>query len=76
MALRNFWIEAQVDGRETPITGGPRSKDGGFEMAIFIRSNGESEEGLRIRGVVEEDGTLVLLGWTVDGQDFRLARKR
>ena len=29
MAVRNFYVDIKADGRETPITGGSRLKDGG-----------------------------------------------
>jgi len=40
MAVRNWWIEADVDGRKTPLSGGPRSKDGGFQLTIYQRVKG------------------------------------
>lgn len=41
MAMRNFWTEMYVDGRDTPIAGGPRSKDGGMEIVVRQRDNGQ-----------------------------------
>ena len=29
MAVRNFYVEADIDGRQTMLGGGPRNKDGG-----------------------------------------------
>ena len=40
MAVRNFYINGYVSGRETPITGGPRSLDGGMNLNLTIRENG------------------------------------
>ena len=40
MALRNFWIEASIDGRRTDLEGGPRAKDGGMGVTIYQRDNG------------------------------------
>lgn len=40
MAVRNFWIDADVDGRETMLSGGPRAKDGGMTIRVKQRSNG------------------------------------
>ena len=40
MAVRNFYVSGYVTGRETPITGGPRSLDGGMNLNITIRENG------------------------------------
>ena len=28
MAMRNFWIDVDIDGRKTLLSGGPRTKDG------------------------------------------------
>jgi len=33
--VRNFWIEVRIDGRKTPLRGGPMSKDGGFTLSIL-----------------------------------------
>jgi len=40
MAVRNFWIDADIDGRETMLSGGPRSKDGGMKIKIRQRDDG------------------------------------
>jgi hypothetical protein len=48
MATRNFWIEAEIDGRETPLAGGPRSKDGGMDVLLTVREDGGISEAVRI----------------------------
>lgn len=48
MAVRNFWIEAEIDGRETKMAGGPRAKDGGMEITIYQRSKAEITKAVRI----------------------------
>ena len=68
MAMRNFWIESQVDGRETPLTGGPRSKDGGFNLKVKVRDQGASTLGLDIRGW-EENGKLHVGVWDSEGHN-------
>lgn len=60
MAVRNFWLEANVDGRKTKLTGGPRSKDGQFDLRIYIRENGRSVRALTIYGLCDFDGILRL----------------
>jgi len=40
MAVRNFWVECFIDGRETPLRGGPRTKDGGMSINLFVRDRG------------------------------------
>lgn len=59
MATRNFWIEANVDGRSTTLAGGPRSKDGGFSMTVYIRERGGVKTALNVRGY-ESNGKLEL----------------
>ena len=49
---RNFWIELDVDGKKTRVATGPRSKDGGFSMTIYMRDEGGAETAARIRGEV------------------------
>ena len=58
MAMRNWWIEAYIDGRKHPLTGGPREKEGSFDMDIYQRVNGTSVrvavlEGRYIEGRLE-----------------------
>ena len=48
MATRNFWIDAEIDGRETPLAGGPRSKDGGMDVLLTVREDGGISEAVRI----------------------------
>ena len=40
MATRNFWIDADIDGRATMLSGGPRNKSGGMEVRIYQRETG------------------------------------
>lgn len=40
MAVRNFWISADIDGRETKLRGGPRAKNGGMVIMIYQRDEG------------------------------------
>jgi len=49
--VRNFWIEASVDGRGSDIATGPRSSGGGFSCTIYVREEGSiSDKKLRIGG--------------------------
>ena len=48
MAMRNFWIDADIDGRATMLSGGPRRKDGGMNIAIRMRDEGRSVVGCSI----------------------------
>lgn len=40
MAVRNFWIDADIDGRATNLQGGAASKTGGMTVTIKQRSEG------------------------------------
>ena len=60
--VRNFWIELDVDGRETEIATGPVAKDGGFSMSILIRENGKiSKKKISITGFAENSILKVLI---------------
>ena len=58
MAVRNFWIDADIDGRETMLSGGPRRKDGGMSVIIKQRDEGSITTALRI-SCKEYDGKLL-----------------
>ncbi len=53
VAIRNFWIEARIDGRKTVLKGGPRGKDEGFEIDIYQRSSGDRVRILEVTGTVK-----------------------
>jgi hypothetical protein len=59
MAMRNFWIEGQIDGRKTQITGGPQGSGGGFSLVVYQRDKGASKVGVRVSGRVV-NGELIL----------------
>lgn len=63
--VRNFWLDARIDGRRSRFASGPRSRDGGFVLDIYMRDRGGvPKEPLRVHGqcrdgrlsVVIEDG--------------------
>ena len=60
MAIRNFWVEAEVDGKATPVAFGPRNADGGFTLTVKMRDNGDITRPIEIAGLVHIDGTLEL----------------
>jgi len=60
MPIRNFYINCEIDGRKSRLTGGPRAKDGGFNLTIYQRSEGEKIIALEVDGVVRADGKLRL----------------
>lgn len=71
MRVRNWWIEANIDGRKTPLRGGPIGKKGGFSITIMQRDNGEITHPIQIWGVVGKAGNLVLR--VVNKTDITLA---
>lgn len=85
--VRNFWIEANIDGQATKLVGGPAKKEGGFSLTVKQRDGGAVAHALTITGAVCEDGTLRLYvetGPDVNGGDggggeveaFRIESKR
>lgn len=52
MALRNWWIDCDIDGRKTPLCGGPRARDGGFILRVYQRVDGQSHNVVTLWGHV------------------------
>ena len=48
MAVRNFWIDADIDGRQTELSGGPRGRVDGMSIEIYQRDNGSIANCLKI----------------------------
>jgi len=71
--VRNFWIEADVDGR-TSIGAGPKSKDGGFSLSIFMRDKGSIKKVVNITGVGGSE--LKLSIHTEDGKYLQYTTQR
>lgn len=57
MAMRNFYMEADIDGRMNLVTGGPAAKDGEMTVTIRQRDEGNSVVAFRIR-CMEREGML------------------
>lgn len=58
MAVRNFYVEANIDGRETTLGGGPRNKQGDMTVRLYQRDEGAITEVLMI-DCDERDGNLI-----------------
>lgn len=58
MAVRNFYVEANIDGRQTTLGGGPASKTGEMTVRLYQRDNGEITDALLIE-CKERDGNLI-----------------
>ena len=54
---RNFWIDVIIDGKTTTLSGGPRTKDGGMEITLKMRDQGDRKTILKIN-CYENDGEL------------------
>jgi hypothetical protein len=73
--VRNFWIEADVDGASSKLSGGPRNSEGGFELTIYMREEGEAKTAMHIVGMVDTGGELVLkVGAAEDHFEIRTKR--
>jgi hypothetical protein len=48
--VRNFWIEAEIDGRSARLQGGPASSDGGFSLRVMMRDEGSIVRALSVSG--------------------------
>lgn len=65
--VRNFWLEATIDGRQSVFTGGPQSKNGGFHLEVKQRSNGSVIRTLTVEGFADSDGGICLYVFGADG---------
>jgi hypothetical protein len=59
--VRNFWIELDVDGKQTRVECGPQAKNGGFQLKVYIRDEGESVKAMYLQGIALNDGGKLLL---------------
>lgn len=55
MSLRNFWLTAWADGRETPVGIGPRRRDGGMKALLTVRNNGVSHKAIEIEAQSDDE---------------------
>ena len=55
MAVRNFYIDADIPGRATRLTGGPRNSKDGMFVKLYVRENGSIREALKIDCTVDND---------------------
>lgn len=58
MAVRNFWLEGNIDGRNTVLTGGPKNKEGGMFINIKQRDNGEITCPIKVECSADSEGNL------------------
>lgn len=55
---RNFWVDVDIDGKQTRLSGGPRGRRGEFEATFYIRDNGDVLRAVTVSGRAMHDGTL------------------
>lgn len=55
MAVRPFYINADIDGRKTPLAGGTTRKDGDHTINIYQRDKGEITIPFKVRQYSTED---------------------
>ncbi len=48
--VRNFWVEVEIDGYKHMLKGGPRNKNGGFNLKVYQRDLKEVKFALRVHG--------------------------
>jgi len=58
--VRNFWIDACVDGRQSDIGTGPRGPQGGFSLTVYQREDNDVRHALSVRGSCDREGNLTL----------------
>ena len=58
--VRNFWLELDIDGRKSRVATGPVGRDGGFNMTILVRDQGDIKRAARITGRANDAGDLDL----------------
>lgn len=57
--IRPFYISADIQGRKTLLTGGPKRKDGDMNIEITQRNGDEIETAFTIRCYLETDKDIV-----------------
>lgn len=67
MALRNFWLEAEIEGRQTPLAGGPRGRDGKMCATIYVKSAGLSRRAVSVECRVNKEGKNEVSVFNADG---------
>lgn len=59
MSVRNFWVDADIDGRQTMLSGGPRAENGGMDVTVYQRDDGGIRTVVRIICRRQFNGKLV-----------------
>ena len=75
MAVRNFWVEVEIDGRKTKLEGGPKPKEGGLKIRLYQRDYGEVTLAGYIECEATPEGTLITHAH-FGGKNTRVLTKR
>jgi hypothetical protein len=59
--VRPSWIDVSVDGRDTNIATGPRSRDGSMSAKFYLRVNGSVTHVLDVDCIASRDKKTVTL---------------
>ena len=65
MMVRNFWVEASIEGQQTELKGGPRGKEQGMMVRLYQRKGGKIETAVTI--VSSVNGSELVTHVYVDG---------
>ena len=77
MAVRNFYVRGNIDGRQTDIGGGPTGKTGGLVLHLTQRENGEIVEALQIVCKASYGGSLMTMLYDSHGNEiYRFTTRR
>ena len=72
MAIRPFYMSADIDGRSSNLSGGPKSKSGGQDITIYQRDNGSVITAFRVVSFSRIDGKTLVLTTQVLDKDGRV----
>lgn len=77
MAVRNFYLSAQADGRASEVTAGPGGKEGGMSLSYFQRDSGNILKAVTIDSWVMADGRLKTVVYnTITHEDWTIITER
>lgn len=67
MALKNFWVEIECDGKQNIVTQGTKSEEARMFIDLFQRVNGKSVRIIEIDCLPQRDGETIITKINVRG---------
>lgn len=67
--VRNFWFNANIDGRENSISTGPKNATGGMGISFFIRDHGEVKGAFDVVALYHPEDSTLRYRIIIPGQD-------